>query len=892
MIEALLIAAVLVAFFRQRAQIQKLERRLGELEIAFRTASGLQLGAATAPEPEPIAPGPVVEPIPELHAETEPSFVPGIGSQDPVPPSAPAAPPPPRPGLEERLGSRWAVWVGGLALAFGGLLLVRYSIEQDLIGPGLRVFLGGLLALGLVGAGEWLRRREEPLALPAFANANIPAVLTAAGTSTAFAVVYAAYSLYELIGPTTAFLLLGAVSIATMAGSALHGPALAALGLVAAFGSPLLVDTDNPNVPGLVVYLAFVAAATYGTARLRLWRWLAVASAAGAILWGLAIALDGYQGSAVAHALIQTALAIGFLVADPHRGAPEEAAVTDRFGSAVLAAFALLAIIVAAQLGHGLARPFFAGAVGLMLLGAAFRFPAVAPAAASAALLAIGTLLAWPVQGEAGEEPITVLEGITVGRPIPAAVGTYLMAALLFGAGVAGASLLRVSRGPALRLPPTAWYLGAATLGPILGLIVVYGRVTAFERSIPFALVAAALAAAYAGAARSFRAEENRYLAAGEPANVALLAVGATAAASIAALALGLTMALDRGVLTVSLALAALGTAFVAERAAVPALRYVVGGLGLVVAARLAWDPRIMGPELGQTPILNWLLFGYGVPALAFWLSARILAARGRDRVVLVCETLAILFSALLVFLQIRHALHNGDIYAPATGHLESGLVVSAGLCFSLLMARLASRRPHPLYRVFSLGFAALSLTGAAATLLLFENPFFSGDRIEGGPIFNTLLPAYLIPAALAAALAGAARNVHPRWFVLAAAGFALALELAYACLEVRFLFQGPNVSFLRWVSDGELWTYSLVLLANGVALLVAGFLWNLREARLASAVCIVAAVMKVFVLDLAGLQGLMRALSFVGLGLVLVAIGFAYQKLLARSVPSADSPA
>ena len=28
--------------------------------------------------------------------------------------------------LEERLGTRWAVWVGGLALALGGLLLVRY----------------------------------------------------------------------------------------------------------------------------------------------------------------------------------------------------------------------------------------------------------------------------------------------------------------------------------------------------------------------------------------------------------------------------------------------------------------------------------------------------------------------------------------------------------------------------------------------------------------------------------------------------------------------------------------------------------------------------------------------------------------------------------------------
>jgi uncharacterized membrane protein len=890
LIEALLIAAVLVAFFRQRARLQKLEHRLVELEVAFRAAAGPQAAIfPTSPETAPLASEPAVEPARE---EGPAEF--GTGSPDPVAPESAITPVPPvrRPGFEERIGSRWAVWVGGLALGLGGLLLVRYSIEQDLIGPGLRVVLGSLLALGLIGAGEWLRRREEPVPVPAFANANIPAVLTAAGTSTAFAVIYAAYALYELIGPTTAFLLLGLVSIVTMAASALHGPALAGLGLVAALGSPLLVETQTPNYAGLVAYLACSTAASYAVARLRLWRWIAVAGAAGAVLWGIALTFSATDGVLVAHALVQLLLATGFLVADPHRFTPDSEAVTDRFGSAVLGAFALLAIVITLQFGHGSGRPLFAGATMLILLGAAFRFPAVAPAAAAAALVAIGTLLGWPVEGEAGAEPITVLESIAGGTPLPAAISTYLIAAFLLGAAVFGASLLRVARGPALRLPAVAWYLGAATLGPILGLVVVYGRVTAFDRSIPFALVAAALAAVHAGAARFFRGEEHRRLAAGEPADAALLAVGATAAAAIAALALGLTMALDRGVLTVSFALAALGTAFVAERAAVPALRYVVGGLGLLVAARMAWDPRIMGADLGATPIFNWLLFGYGVPAVAFWLSARILARRARDRVVLACETLAILFSALLVFLEIRHALHDGDIYASTSGHLEAGLVVSQGLCFSLLMARLASRRPHQLYRMFSLAFAALALLGAAATLFVFENPFFTGDRIGGGVFFNTLIPAYLIPAALAALLASASRHVHPRAFVLAVAAFALGLELAYACLEVRRLFQGPDLFFFRRTSDGELWSYSLVLLANGVALLAAGFLWTWREARLASAACILAAVAKVFILDLAGLEGLMRALSFVGLGLVLVGIGFAYQRLLARDAPPADNPA
>ncbi len=64
-------------------------------------------------------------------------------------------------GFEERFGTRWVVWVGGVALALGGVFLVRYTIEQGLIGPRVRIMLGALLALALIAAGEWQRRSEQ-----------------------------------------------------------------------------------------------------------------------------------------------------------------------------------------------------------------------------------------------------------------------------------------------------------------------------------------------------------------------------------------------------------------------------------------------------------------------------------------------------------------------------------------------------------------------------------------------------------------------------------------------------------------------------------------------------------------------------------------------------------
>jgi uncharacterized membrane protein len=53
------------------------------------------------------------------------------------------------------------------------------------------------------------------------------------------------------------------------------------------------------------------------------------------------------------------------------------------------------------------------------------------------------------------------------------------------------------------------------------------------------------------------------------------------------------------------------------------------------------------------------------------------------------------------------------------------------------------------------------------------------------------------------------------------------------------------------------------------------------KPARLASAVLVSMTVVKVFILDLSGLEGVLRALSFLGLGAALIGIGMVYQKLV-----------
>jgi uncharacterized membrane protein len=122
-------------------------------------------------------------------------------------------------------------------------------------------------------------------------------------------------------------------------------------------------------------------------------------------------------------------------------------------------------------------------------------------------------------------------------------------------------------------------------------------------------------------------------------------------------------------------------------------------------------------------------------------------------------------------------------------------------------------------------------------------------------------------------------------------------LALAYLTLQVRRLFQGPVLDITQLhgndavFSDPEMWTYSAVWLAFGVVLLLAGIVVRSEPARMASAAVIFLTVLKVFLYDLSGVGGVWRSLSFIGLGLVLVGIGWLYQRLLFPARPPAAPP-
>jgi uncharacterized membrane protein len=880
--------AALVMSVGNRNRLQILAERFVALERRLVAAGA---GAAVPPTTsgaEPIGTGytPEPSPQPEAISQGEPAKPPQAEPSAPDEPAAPegsarptpepAAPPPPAApamSLEERLGTQWAVWVGGIALALGGIFLVRYSIDAGLLGPGVRVVLGALLAFALIITGEWARRTERLAGISGLPSAHIPSILTAAGTVVAYADVYVSYALYDFLNPGIAFILLGVVALATLAAALLHGPALAGLGLVGAYVTPLLVASEQPDFWSLYIYLAIVTAAAFVLARMRMWRWLALTAIVFSALWtfpGLESAPVEAIGAHAFHVVVGFALAALLIVSGFMFGPESEPGKIDDISSAALGAYLMAATLLVLASRHDPVALVAFALLAAATVAVSWRAEAAVAAVPAAALLAALVMTRWAL--ELNSEYLIAPSGPVAGavpEPELARTGWHLTLGIGFAAlfGIAGYLAQGRSERP---IVPTLWS-AAAVFTPLAMLAALYYRIAGFEPSIPFAGAALLLAALFAYATETLSKRPPRP---GIGSAEAIFATGA-----VAALALALTIALEKGWLTVALALMVPGIAWVQEKRPLPALRRLCAVIGALVVARIGWQQHIVGADVGAAPIFNWILYGYGIPAAAFWLGGTLLRRRADDLPARMIESGALFLTVLTVFLEIRHYINRGDIYYRSAGLTEVALQVCAGLAMTIGLEHLRRRTLSVVHNAGALILAALTLGGIVFGLGLAQNPLLLPIPV-GGPFVNLILLGYGLPAILTAALALHVRGVRPPQYSAAAAVVAVVLALAYLTLEVRTLFHG-EVLTRGPTTDAEGYTYSAVWLAFGVILLAAGVALHSQAVRLASAAVLVLTVCKVFLLDMQGLTGIYQALSFIGLGAVLLGIGWLYQRLL-----------
>ncbi len=435
-----------------------------------------------------------------------------------------------------------------------------------------------------------------------------------------------------------------------------------------------------------------------------------------------------------------------------------------------------------------------------------------------------------------------------------------------------------LAQGRSGRAPAPILWAACAVAVPLGMLIALYYRVAGVDPSLPFAGLALLLAAIFAVATETLGRHTPRP---GLPAAGAIFATG-----TLAALALALTFALEKGWLTIALALMAPAAAWVSEKRPLPALRWLAAAMVIVTLVRIGYEPRIVGDDLGRTPIFNWLLYGYGVPALAFWAAGWLLRRRADDVPARIADAGAILFTVLLVILQIRHYVTGGNVYRPINGFVETALDVNAGLALTIALEHIRGRTRSIVHNVGALVVAALTLCAIVIDLIMVAAPRFD-HRPVGGLFFNTILIAYGLPAVLAIVLALIARTTRPLTYRAIAASTAVILALFYLTLEVRRFFHGAILA--GPTGDAEQYAYSSAWLVFGIVLLAVGFVLRSQPARLLALGVIMLTIAKVFIIDTASIAGIYRALSVIGLGVVLLGIGFLYQRVLFPRAASAD---
>ena len=874
-----------LAVLRQQRRLKTLESELAGLRKALppsgearESRTDEDVTAATLPEAAVAAvlaerahePDKAVAPEPATEAETE------AATPDTILEAAPTHAN--KPDIETALGTRWAVWVGGIALALGGIFLVRYSIEAGIFGPRVRLALAGMLGLALAASGEFIRRTGFRVPVEGMQHAYVPGILTAAGAFTLFGTIYAAHGIYGFIGSGTAFALLGLIGIGTVAAALLHGQAIAGLGLLGSYLTPLLVASEAPNHWALFVFLAIVLTSTAAIARLRDWTALMAAAFAGTGIWTLVYLLTVPQ-AVLSIVIFINAVTLGALVFVWLRGreTTSEASIDIDLATiapAIFVALGALLLFCVPSLRETGGIAVSAASIAALLAAAFYRRLALA------ALFGAGvaTVLNYAYVALGGAIDMQLFAGgFAIEQSILAMFGGgAIRYGIALGAAFVLAGIWQAYRfAPFDRIRAGIW-MAFAVVVPLIVLAALWFAFGNLDRDYRYALVALLLVAIFAAAAELLGRGEGPWEAGGPATSIGI--GGATAGALLA-----IHWAFGGGMTTV-LAGALIGVpALVTALRPYSALGWSSVAVAAVVLGRIAFDPTIVGSEfLGRTPVFNWLLPGYAIPALfsvyAAWQLTR--TTGGRPRMAM--EAFASLFALVGLAMLVRHAMNGGIVDGDAPTLAEQSIYTLITLGGGAVLIALDLRSPSPVFRYGSLTLGVLSVAFIVLQHFANLNPLRTDESTGGIPVINLLLLGYLLPGLAMGALAWYARNTRPRWYVAMLAVVASLLGFAYATLSVRRLFHGEFIGLWKGLSQLETYSYSALWLGLGVALLILGVRLNSHILRIASASLVVVAVAKVFLFDMSELEGVLRALSFIGLGAVLIGIGLFYQRMLA----------
>lgn len=772
--------------------------------------------------------------------------------------------------LEQQFASRWMVWIGGIIMALGVIFLVKIGNDNGLFGPKIRIGIATLFGVMMTAGGELLRRSRFHLSLPS--GQYIPAALSGAGIISLYASMLAANYIYGMFSLPVMFIILAIISAVAMLLALTQGPFMAALGILGAYMVPMFISTNSGNVSGLLGYVFLVTAGSLGLLSKIYRRWLWWGAMAGNYLWLTVAIFINPAEHQIARGLFILLTTYGFL-ALPHFGWRLSATIRDlkaqytdiRWQDGMLTgsiAALLLALMPAlGQLGSFTWITLWLGCIALLLLGK--RIPSLNWLSVISSVVAGLVLLSLP---SARMERLSWLSELTSANYVAALICLGSLAMIYAAYGFYQAKQKGQQRelwaglstaAPALLViglyywQPIEWlqdYLNISHI-VILSVALVFGACWYYLADIHYQMD------------RNIRSIYFIF------ANLLVL--------------WSLFEVFSQAVLTLLVAVQLLISAIWISRRRIPVPSQILQFLMALILIRLTFNLAVLSyqPTLWGMP---WTLLGYGIPVVCLWLTAYLLPNKNYQTAARWAQANGIYLLALWINIELRHLLHGSYQISLDFSSLKD--VALHASTFGIMALIYGYKSLHArfglVYRVGASAAGAITLVLAVLGSLLLFNPAISAQPVGSLPLLNIVTVAYGLPTLMLFV----ALRYWPDWLPkhLKPLGWGLfsLLGMVFISMTVRQLWHGDLLNQPQ-IYVGEQYCYSLAWMMTAIGLMTLGITHNHLLLRRAALALLAVTILKLFLWDMSGLTGFYRPVSFIGLGLCLVGMGWFYQRFV-----------
>ncbi len=753
------------------------------------------------------------------------------------------------PKFSLKLNSSTLLWLGAFILALGGVFLAKFAIEGGLISPAMRVATGAVFGLILIACAEYLIRNPERYNIQTI---EVSAALVAAGIVTCYSMSLVASHYYEMLSLPWSFIILALISLSATLLALRFGPIVAGVGIIGAYAVPVFFLGQLSGLMQLMIYVGLVSlSAVFVAHRVRV-GWLWWLSFTGHYIW-LYLSVLFVESNEVWVLVTFCLLSLYIFVLSDVLGW--------KFTQSHTVALRIVALAVPRKEQLGLIAAvlpvwfyYLLNGYSQGLIGCTFVFVSlllVAPTRHS-------TLDTWPLLAlllTVFTQLIQINSGLYSARGVTeTSLYTVASSCVFFSYSLAMQYFT----------PKRIVYSALSLFAPILLFAVAYVlTIHKATQAIHTVWSVSLFLLATVGLVVTKRS------------CWALVRTAGWLAANLYLLLIA-TILFDSSVLTSMYALQLLFVRYAGKQLKYCTPSWLIKGILSLVIIRLTLAPWL-------PPYMNEALFGIHWTVIVYPAVFALLhyAQQGEHRNANLPWFVAakIHIAALFVTTETSYQLLG---HYPFVGQLSFEECLLLALNWMILGSVYLYRskldtRLTQLYQLFAITLFFGS-TGLYLLLVTVFNPFVTNQFVGELPLANWLTLLWLTPAVIVGGILKF--TLIDEKFVKLAKSILVAFVFVFINSVIRHSFYQGYVGFQLGMGQLELYTYSLVWLL----LSVAAIFWSQRnQAEMinkAGFTILAVVVAKAFIIDMAELEGLYRALSFIGLGLCLIGIGWLFQRL------------